>query len=496
MMAEDGASADQVQAIAAGLMNSSNMAQLGAADATLSKDDLAWDLWEKFSAAYGWDPVISRQIAVNFPDLLASRLGLFTLWVYPKIQGRRLPDANPRSVLTNYPGAICRILRRDFKLPVPRAATYEAETKGLLRGYKRIYGVLALAPKRRQPMRRSIWRRVEALQRGDALVGRSKWMTDNAHLDTMGRHAGRVLSETAHRLGEIVSYTPDEINYLVRSHVTFIIGGVVKVDPTRAELLGMKPGDTVLLAACASKPDQFGEQNCTFPSALRYDGSALCAAGALREIELDFPCRGAAREATPVFADENAKPYTYYVLNDWLQRLLTALVGSGVAGTISWHSFRIELACRLRAADCPDSTIQLICRWACPESVQTYAQIGIQQNVEWLRKAALVEHDAVRTNNLPQLDNSKYFADFDVTDRARPQHEAADDEDSHLPRARDRVSLRWGDIWFKGVVTACKMGLDSCGNRATVHHVLYDAALGFRPSRHWHALGDEDWRRA
>jgi len=103
------------------------MTQLGAAEGTLSKDDRAWTFWEEFSVAYGWDPVVSRQLAVDFPDLLSSRLGLFLLWVYPKIKGKRLPDANPRSVLNSYPGAICRVLKRDYKLPVPKAATYEAE---------------------------------------------------------------------------------------------------------------------------------------------------------------------------------------------------------------------------------------------------------------------------------------------------------------------------------------------------------------------------------
>lgn len=498
-MASSGATAEQIAALAAALDNAAAMTQLGAADATLSKDDLAWSMWEEFSTVYGWDPVIPRQLAVHFPDVLASRLGLFTLWVYPQIKGRRLADANPRSVMSNYPGAVCRMLKRDYQLPVPRAATYEGVTKGLLRGYKRIYGVLALAPKRRQPMRRSIWKRIEALQAGAALPGRGAWLT-NPHLDTTGRRLGRVLSETAHRLGEIVSYTPDEINYLVRSHVSFIIGGVTCVDPSREQLMSMRTGDVVLLAPCASKPDQFGEHHCTFPSSLLYDGSPTCAAGALRGIELDFPCHGASRASMPVFADEEGRPYSYQTLNQWLNKLLTAVAGSAVASTMSWHSFRIELACRLRAADCPDSTIQLICRWACPESVQTYAQIGISQNISWLAKAARVQHDAVRTNNLPQLDHSELFAELEQ-DRARPARtldsdgRAEDDQSGGLPPIRTRVSVLWGDQWFDGLVTATQRGYSATGQSAVTHHILYDAAHGYRPSRRWHSLADEDWRR-
>ena len=244
--------------------------------------------------------------------------------------------------------------------------------------------------------------------------------------------------------------------------------------------------------------DQFGEHHCTFPSSLRYDGSDTCAAGAIRQIELADPCHGDARSTRPLFADASGEAYNYRTLNEWLHKLLGAIIGSAAASTLSWHSFRIELACRLRAANCPDSTIQLICRWACPESVQTYAQIGISQNVDWLQKAAAVQHDAVRTNNLPQLDNSQYFADLD-TQQPRPQTTLADDEEDPacggLPAVRSRISIRWGDIWFAGVVTSCKRGLDSAGRAATVHHILYDAAHGYRPSRRWHALADEDWHR-
>ena len=250
LMAAPGATPAQVEAIRAGLQNASDMAQLGAADLTLVKDDLAWEHWVAFCAAYGWDPVVLRHTAVAFPDLLASRLGLFLLWVYPRIRGRGRADAHPRSVLNNYPGAIARILSRDHKIPVPRAKTYEAEAKGLLRGYKRIYGTLALAPKRRQPMRRSIWNKVLALAPGDVLAGRSPWM-HSAHIDKVGKRLGNVLTETGHRLGEIVSYSPDEINYLTRHCVTLRRGATLLVDPTVQQWRSMCRGDVVFLAPCA-----------------------------------------------------------------------------------------------------------------------------------------------------------------------------------------------------------------------------------------------------
>ena len=164
------------------------MAELGAAARTLSKDDHAWDMWREFSHKYGWDPIVDREIAVQRPDEISARLGLFTLYVYPRITGRLTKDAKPSSVFTNYPGAIARVLKRDFKLPVPAAKTYEAETKGLLRSYVRVYGTLALATRKRQPMTPEIWQRIERLRPGDALPGRGAWMA-NEHDDTTLRPA-------------------------------------------------------------------------------------------------------------------------------------------------------------------------------------------------------------------------------------------------------------------------------------------------------------------
>ncbi|KAL1514731.1 hypothetical protein AB1Y20_003818 [Prymnesium parvum] len=251
----------------------------------------------------------------------------------------------------------------------------------------------------------------------------------------------------------------------------------------------MCPGDLVYLSPCSSKPDQFGEEHCTFPSVLHYDGTSLCAAGAIRDIELDAPCRGSARRSTPLFADEHGNPFNYFTLNDWLRKLLSALVGQQAAAAFSWHSFRIELACLLRAAGCPDSLIQLICRWKCPESVQKYAQVGTAQNVDWLQRAHHVQFDAVRTNNMVALDNADAYAQLDqrAFGRAPALPRAA-------PALQSRVEVEWGDEWFAGVITSRKQGLNSEGRPATIYRVLYDATPLHRAQATWHDLTEVHWR--
>jgi hypothetical protein len=506
-MLDLGATQEQASRLEAALFHAADMAQLGAAERTLAKDDLAWRFWRFFCAAYGFDPIVSRELAVNRPDELSLRLGIFSLWVYPQISGRGQDDAKPRTVLNNYAGAVVRVLKRDHRLPVPRQATYESEIKGLLRSYKQVYGTLAMAPRRRQPMTRPMWQRVEALTPGQSLTGRAPWLA-NRHDDLTLLRLGRVLWKTGHRLGEIVALSQLEANYLTREHVTFRIGGVPRMNPTAEQLRSMKQGDIVLVAACASKPDQFGEEHCPFPSVIEFDGSGACAAAALRDIELERPCQGAARATTPLFARADGSAYSYSTLNRLLHQLTAALFGPAIASVISWHSFRIGLACALRMARCPDAQIQLICRWKCAESLAVYAQMSTDDHIAWLRKAATVEFDALRTANIPQLDNAEELAEIAnpspgatparaAAGAARPA--AARTPTSAIPAPRlapsERIEVRHGDTWYAGTFTSSRAGTGYDGQPTRIYRILYDAVDHWRTQSKWHDLDDEEWRR-
>lgn len=96
-------------------------------------------------------------------------------------------------------------------------------------------------------MTRSLWAKVEQLQPGQALAGRTPWLSSQAHLDKTGIRLGRVLAVTAHRLGEIVAYS-SEITYLTREHVPYRIEGIIYIDPDAATPRSMTIGDIVFLA--------------------------------------------------------------------------------------------------------------------------------------------------------------------------------------------------------------------------------------------------------
>ena len=432
-------------------------------------------------------------------------LGLFSVWVYPQIEGRQRADAKPRVVLNNYSGAVARIFKRDYKLPMPQAKHWEGEVKGLLRSYQKIYGTLALGRAARQPMTREMWARIEALQPGAAIAGRRVWML-NRHDDMTVLRLGRVLWKTGHRLGEIVRYSEDEITYLTREHVSYRIGGVTYTDPPAERLRAMKRGDLILLAPCASKADQFGEAHSPFPSVIEFDGTSTCAAASIRDIELERPCHGSDRARLPLFG---GRPFTYGTLNRLLHQIVAGIFGEAVASTVSWHSFRIGLAMALRAADCPDEQIQLICRWQCRESLQAYAQLGTSKHILWLRRAANVSVEGVRTANLPALDNSAAYAEIldpqegAAAGPAQGQRASPAMASPLRPAARpalllnpgDRIEVKWGDRFFAGAYTSSRMGLNCAGTEARLYRIYYDAVEGWRAQRGYHDLNEVEWRR-
>jgi hypothetical protein len=104
--------------------------------------------------------------------------------------------------------------------------------------------------------------------------------------------------------------------------------------------------------------------------------------------------------------------------------LLNGIFGAAVASTLSWHSIRIGSACALHAVNCPDATIQLICRWASPDSLKLYRLIGTSSHIAWCDCAATATFDAVRVTSIPALDNSLDYAALAAPtppSRARPR---------------------------------------------------------------------------
>ena len=189
--------------------------------------------------------------------------------------------------------------------------------------------------------------------------------------------------------------------YLVRGSLTLTLGTLTLLDPSPEQWAAMRPGDVIGVVPPRSKTDQWGEVHCPYPCSLVYDDTPLNAAKRLRDAELRSPCRGDERQWRPLFATAQGKPLNHSSMDRLLFAVLSCTIGALRAKLYSWHSFRVGLACALRAAGCPPATTQLICRWVCEESLKVYYLKGTSEHVQWIEKADKVTVDAVRAQNHP-----------------------------------------------------------------------------------------------
>jgi hypothetical protein len=404
------------------LKHASDLADFGASHGTRRKNEAAWAQWEQFAVLVGFDPLLSSERVQNHASEVGTLLATFLLYVYPKMKGKRGREwASPRSAFA-YVLSIIRIFR-EWKLILPPAKVVQGELHGLLRAFVTVYGAHALMPQRREPFRFTMVQ--ELLKHPKDRLGTRSY--DPASVIGWAFRGMLALGwRTGHRLAEFVAHPSGEVCYVTRHDVSYIIAGVPVCDPTTAQLAALRPGDTILVAPPRSKTDQFGEIHSPFASAIAFSFDTNSAGFIIQQIELARPVHGFSRQLTPLFADEHGLPYTHSVMDTLLHAALVRLYGEQVASCYSWHSLRSGLATALKAAGCSDDVIQMICRWANPESLKIYALHGTSLHINWVDKAEKAVVDAVRASTVPKVCNSEgniaLLHHFDGNVPARARH--------------------------------------------------------------------------
>jgi len=158
------------------------------------------------------------------------------------------------------------------------------------------------------------------------------------------------------------------------------------------------------------------------PSKCDQDGSAFCnkgipfivdplnpeAAGTLL-LRLEELVDPSDRAAAPLFSDDAGRPLLAADLDRALRDALS-LLDPVAAATRSWHSYRIRLASKLRAARTPsgqpmygDAVIQALVRWKTSSSIRTYARYDTQMYSDILSSIDHVDITNVQFSNLPEI---------------------------------------------------------------------------------------------
>ena len=239
-----------------------------------------------------------------------------------------------------------------------------------------------------------------------------------------------VLKVTAFRKDEVTGHT-----CISRADVVWFVGerrsAICEPTPEQIDMLltttepvmmGIGPG--------VAKADQTGEKYGNFMVHVHLRHVSTNAAWRVLMLEQQFPAQSrAARKATPLFGPTVGKSFTPSQLDHLLPQLLQVVVRLRPdlldkahihRYTYSWHSFRIALACALRSLSLQDgsrkvsdATIQALCRWSSPQSLQVYARIDPGDYAQLLEQAGHARFNPIQAATLwaecPAIDDDSRY---------------------------------------------------------------------------------------
>ena len=233
------------------------------------------------------------------------------------------------------------------------------------------------------------------------------------------------------RKAELVDHG-EGLTYLTRSSLRWHCGGVETRDPTREQLLALRPGDWVEVWPRQSKCDFTGEVWGDKPVFCHYGNEDGNACRAIAKLELAAPVHGVRRIAFPLLCADDGRPLSETLAQRIFDAMMQMLLPAR-ASDYSWHSFRHGLATRLRAANCPADIIMQICRWQSVESLRTYAQLGANEYKHWL--GASYTRDFVPSSSLDlPIDSAPAFGEIVEDDSWDKQTDGPQAESHKRPR--------------------------------------------------------------
>jgi len=273
------------------------------------------------------------------------------------------------------------------------------------------YGFRSLLPRRKEPIDMHLLRQMLATKAGTK-IGALTLDWSNPLFLSIGA-AFCLAASTGCRAAEAMAPSasdyrdgPSAERYR-RDSISWRINGQIYADPTAQQLLEMAPTrEGCIVVPHPSKSDPFGLFFSSHPIHLLWEpNDPANACDWLLRIELRLPLLGRSRSAYALFfGDSVLTPMTQSTLDTNLEHFLLLYLSAEEAKKRSFHSFRIGLACCLRASGCPDKIIQALCRWRSPESISIYGRLNADSRATCLKAAFTTRASSVSSANLPAID--------------------------------------------------------------------------------------------
>jgi len=296
----------------------------------------------------------------------------------------------------------------------------------LAREYELVHGAESLIPRKREgftpDMVKKLLRSVDGLKTTFPklpMILPGSWLVRNVKAAiALSASGGFRRSEVS--VSERTGFTAMDMS---RASLFFIIKGEIIRNPSALQLQSMGEGDYIGVIACPTKNDPLGIHFMPFPIIISFHPHQLEDPGViLRDFALHCPVSTQDLRRTPLFTHSaQGKPLGYNFLVQILAALLPLVVPQASRSNYSWHSFRIGLACALRAAQAPDWVLLALLRWRSSSSIPGYGRMSFESAASWLDQATAQEASSVQATNLPiasALPNALSSEAYSYLDRA------------------------------------------------------------------------------
>ena len=406
-------------------------------ESSLQGADCHWKFWKAHCARWGCStPIRDNFDAMSGRDPLGLRdeLDLAASFVesrYFTMHARRRGDVpKPESALQSY----LHVVRLMSSRSIPRLPLKELRqiVKGLTNSVIRDLGVEVLLPTRKQPISNELHDQLLNRIPEGSKMGTFIYKRDS-HFGRSWRRALGILDRAGFRKAEWTAVSANGPTALTFRQVAYCIDG--NPEPVRRPPLEQATALRndqrrvcwLYLYPVPSKCDPDGSKFCTI--AIPYlrnpaeDVVNLFLDEEIRMWEQQYSGEQRARE--PLFSSEPGVAFHRSQIDDALRDALLLFVLLAVAMHISWHSYRIRLACKLKAAGFDDPTIQRMVRWNTDKAINIYGRP--EKEYYWNMLVKADQHDAtsVQFTALPEIDEmQRLLQRLDLQDKPPEEIEA------------------------------------------------------------------------
>ena len=396
--------------------------QLGLNPKTAGTACAHWRLWVKICETLGtseWRDDFaanSGQDAAGYEreKLLLEMAAVIAAQELRPKRSKQRPDVTEVQVSTlqQFIRSVRNVHKHDHYPPIEmvEVGALKSLWNGLLRRFKLKFGVSAMMPVQKNPFTKDMIEQMLRHLKQDGLkLMKGRVVTKTSRWAASARAWVATQAQTAFRKGDSLVCGTDvwTVDDLSRASITWIIDGVPTPWPTDEQLRNLKPGDYVIVRAPSSKTDPYCLVWGTRPIYGAFDPhESINMARELRDLILAHPVTKAAAASTPLFQMDDGSAMRGSFAEGMLGKLLSLQgLNQAEASKYSCHSFRIYLACALRASGASDAAIQALCRWQSLDSLRIYACLGPDTYTELITRAMQADVRAVRTHTLPVLDS-------------------------------------------------------------------------------------------